>query len=102
MNVPTDRAIHPDQKAGSTPVITVSQPAQRPIPQTRLGGMLNPDPRRLLHGVSIVFLVLWCGCWGLSLPHHELVGVRRGWFRGFLCVDLFRCIDKSPRVCLYV
>ena len=100
MNVPTDRAIHPGQQARSTPVVTVSHPARRPLPQTRLGALLNPDPRRLLHAVSIVLLLLWCVWWGLSLAHHELIGVRRIWFRGFFGVDFLRCIDQPTRVWL--
>jgi len=55
-----------------------SQPAHGP--QTRLGALLNPNPRRTLQVVSLALLGVWCVWWALSLHRWRLGGCRLSWF----------------------
>lgn len=69
-------------------------------PRTRVGGWLNPDPTRLLHGASLVLLVAWCVWWGATLVNRDLVGVKRAWFPACFGVDFIWHIDRPTRVWL--
>jgi hypothetical protein len=73
-----------------------------PGPQTRVGALLNPNPRRMLWVASLVLLGVWCVWWAISLYRGDLLGCRRSWFGSASAfgADFFTGCDYPTRVWL--